>query len=83
MEALLHHALHLLYFLMPPILMVLAAAFTALARFVRRSPHQPGTITSPRSRYSHALEQQELDLLLDDQEYDHPRRGFSAISLRH
>jgi outer membrane biogenesis lipoprotein LolB len=79
MDGTLHHALHLLYFLMAPLAMLLLTACSALVRRARR-----GSAPAPqRSRYSHALEQQELDMLLSDLERDTPRRGYSPISFRH
>jgi len=87
MEVQLHHVLHLLYFMMAPIAMLFVTVLAAAVRHTRssRSDSQTPAGKSPASpsRYSHALEQQELDHLMEDLDHGQPRRGYSALSHRH
>ncbi|HEY0307076.1 MAG TPA: hypothetical protein VGB94_02885, partial [Acidobacteriaceae bacterium] len=78
--------LHLVWFLLAPAATLIVALLSALARRARRTsslpPLPPGRKPSPPSRYQHALDQQELDLLLDEMDHSAPRRSFSILSLR-
>jgi len=74
MEAVLHNPLQVLFFLIAPIAMILEKTFITLVRRRRSRRAQTSAPAAsikkavPAGRYAHALEQQELDLLLEEQQ---------------
>jgi len=82
MESSLQTAIPVLWFLLgPAILLAMLLLAAAVRRLLRGGA--PARKTSPAGRYGPALEQQELDQLLDEMDSPQPRRGFSPFSFRH